>query len=112
MGLLTADGQADRDTMCVFSHIFAGQFYDDFNDYYQDAGVVQELLLQLFESAEQTSPQQKFLLICLQYDALFRTLPDPIWWISGNPALSELFAEGFLAHLQQLDQNTNEGGTL
>ena len=91
MDLLTADGQADRDAMLIFSHIFAGQ---------------------LFAASEQASPHQKFLLICLQYDAMFRDLPDPIWWISGNPTLSELFADGFLAHLRQLEKITSEGGPL
>ena len=47
----------------------------------------------------------KFLLVCLQYDAIYRTLPDPVWWISGNPAAAELFAEGFIARLKQLDQD-------
>lgn len=112
MGLLTADGQADRDAMLIFSHIFAGQLYDDLRDYCQDDEDARELLSQLFAASEQAGPHQKFLLICLQYDAIFRDLPDPIWWISGNPTLSELFADGFLAHLRQLEKITSEGGPL
>lgn len=112
MGLLTADGQADRDAVLIFSHIFAGQLYDDLQDYYQDGEDVRELLSQLFAASEQASPHQKFLLICLQYDAMFHDLSDPVWWLSGNPALSELFADGFLAHLRRLEEITSEGGPL
>ncbi len=112
MGLLDAGGQPDREAMLILSHVFAGQLYDDLSDYYQDAETVRELLSQLFSASEPASPHQKFLLICLQYDAMFRDLPDPIWWISGNPTLSELFADGFLAHLRQLEKITSEGGPL
>lgn len=108
MGLADADGQADRDVMVVFSNIFAGQFYDDLCDYYQDHEYVQELLPQFFDAAESAEPKQKFLLICLQYDGMFRDLPDPIWWISGQPEFAELFADGFLAHLKRLGEELKE----
>ncbi len=103
MGLADADGRADRDAMAVFSTIFAGQFYDDLRDYYQDPEYVRELLPQFFDAAEAAEPRQKFLLICLQYDGMFRDLPDPVWWISGQSEFTELFADGFLAHLKILE---------
>lgn len=112
MDLLDVGGQPDREAMLILSHVFAGQLYDDLNDYYQDAETVRELLSQLFSTSELASPHQKFLLICLQYDAMFHDLPDPVWWLSGNPALSELFADGFLAHLRRLEEITSEGGPL
>ena len=105
MGLADADGRADRDVMTVFACIFAGQFYDDLCDYYQDYTDVQELLTQMFDTAD---PRQKFLLICLQYDGMFRDLPDPVWWISGQPEFTELFADGFLAHLKMLEEAKEE----
>ena len=111
MGLADADGQADRDVMAVFSNIFAGQFYDDLCDYYQDHEYVRELLPQFFvefDEAENSDPNQKFLLICLQSDGMFRDLPDPIWWISGQPEFAELFADGFLAHLKMLEEAKEE----
>ncbi len=74
MGLVTAAGGPDRDVMTVFSGIFAGQFYDDLCDYYQDYEDVRELLTQIFDAAETAGPKQKFLLICLQYDGIFRDL--------------------------------------
>ncbi len=106
MGLTAADSSPDRDAMAVFSAIFAGQFFDDLCDYYQDYKDIQETIAQIFHTAEQADPRQKFLLICLQYDSIYRALPDPVWWISGSPAFAELFADGFLAHLERLSQNT------
>ena len=111
MGLAGADGQADQDAMAVFAHIFAGQFFDDLCDYYQNSGAVRDLLVQMLDSAETAEPKQRFLIICVQYDAMYRTLPDPVWWLSGSPAFAELFADGFLAHLQQLYQTMPEGET-
>ena len=106
MGLTTEDGFPERDAMAVFATIFAGQFFDDLCDYYQDYESVQDTIDQIFHTAEQADPKQKFLLICLQYDSIYRSLPDPVWWISGSPAFAELFAEDFLAHLKRLAENT------
>jgi hypothetical protein len=64
------------------------------------------VVAQRLHTAEQAGPAQKFLLICLQYDSIYRDLPDPVWWISGSPDFAALFAEGFLAHLKQLAENT------
>lgn len=105
MGLNDENGNPDRDALTICSQIFAGQFFDDLCDYFESYEDVRELILNLSESAENAAGKQKFLLVCLQYDAIYRTLPDPVWWISGNRAAAELFAEGFMAHLKQLDQD-------
>ena len=65
MGLTTEDGSPERDAMTVFGSIFAGQFFDDLCDYYQDFQDVQETIAQIFHTAEQAEPKQKFLLIAL-----------------------------------------------
>ena len=105
MGLTDEKGSPDRDAVSICSCIFAGQFFDDLCDYFESYEDVRELISNLSESAENAAGKQKFLLVCLQYDAIYRTLPDPVRWISGSPAAAELFAEGFIAHLRQLDQN-------
>ena len=64
-------------------------------------------MTQLFDAAETAESKQKFLLICLQYDGMFRELPDPVWWISGQPEFAELFADGFLAHDRKNDADGN-----
>lgn len=105
MGLADENGNPDRDAVAVCSCIFAGQFFDDLCDYFESYDGVRELITELSEAAETAEGKRKFLLVCLQYDSIYRTLPDPVWWISGNPIIAELFADGFLAHLIQLDQN-------
>ena len=104
MGLTDEAGKPDRDALAICSRVFAGQFFDDLCDYFESYEDVRELIEHLLESAAEG--KQKSLLVCLQYDAIYRTLPDPVWWISGNPDAAELFAEGFLAHLKLLEQNT------
>ena len=111
MGLVTAEGTPDRDAMTVLSGVFAGQFYDDLCDYYQNYTDVREMLDNLFDALERMSVEHRSLFICLQDNSMFRDLPAPIWWISGNPAFAESFADGFLARLRQLHQTTSEGGT-
>ena len=106
MGLTTEDGAPEQDAISVFSTIFAGQFFDDLCDYYQDDEQVREVVTQFFQTAEQADSRQKFLLICLQYDGIYRNLPDPVWWISGSPDFAALFAEDFLVHLRRLAENT------
>ena len=106
MGLTTEAGSPEQDAMAVFGSVFAGQFFDDLCDYYQDYENVQETIAQIFHTAERATPKQKFLLICLQYDSIYRSLPDPVWWISGCPDFAVLFAEDFLAHLKRLAENT------
>ena len=107
MGLATAEGTVERDAMAVFCNIFAGQFYDDLCDYYQDdPAEVRAALAPLLDGADTGDPHGKFLMICLQYDSIYRTLPDPIWWLSGSPAFAEFFADGFLAYLARLGEIT------
>ena len=105
MGLASSDGTVDRDAMAVFCCIFAGQFYDDLHDYHQnDPEAVQAALTHLVDGADTGDSHGKFLMICLQYDSIYRALPDPIWWLSGSPAFAEAFADGFLAHLRRLHE--------
>ena len=106
MGLALSDGTVDRDAMAVFCCIFAGQFYDDLRDYHQDdPETVKAALTHLVDGADTGDPHGKFLMICLQYDSIYRALPDPVWWLSGSPAFAEAFADGFLAHLKRLNEH-------
>lgn len=106
MGLALSDGTVDRDAMAVFCCIFAGQFYDDLWDYHQDdPETVKTTLTHLVDGADTGDPHGKFLMICLQYDSIYRALPDPVWWLSGSPAFAEAFADGFLAHLRRLNEH-------
>lgn len=102
MGLISAEGKPDRDALAVLSCVFAGQYFDDLCDYCQDLRDVRTGLSQFFEDTEQAAIKEQFLQICLQYDAICQPLPAPVWWISSNIDLIELFSLGFIEHLRQL----------
>lgn len=105
MGLVLFDGKADRNAMSAFSRVFAGQFFDSLCDYYQDLETVRSTSERLLEVSHGVEAKKKFLAICLEYDSIYRTLPDPVWWISGNLELVALFTDGFLAHLRELTKD-------
>ena len=102
MGLLTETGSAEASALAGLAHAFAGLLFDDLCDTCQDYAAVQAELRQLFEAAARAEPRQQFLLICLQYDRISQALPDPIWWISGNPGLAGDFAALFIEYLKNL----------
>ena len=85
MGLLRIDGSVDEATL---SRAYSGLLFDDLCDTCQNSCEITEILRRVYEAAEQAEPRQKFLLICLQYDALSQPLPNPIWWISGDSELA------------------------
>ena len=102
MGLLRIDGSVDEATLDALSRAYSGLLFDDLCDTCQNSCEITEILRRLYEAAEQAEPRQKFLLICLQYDALGQALPNPIWWISGSPALAGAFADSYVLHLKKL----------
>lgn len=102
MGLLSVSGDTEETALSTLSRVFAGLLFDDLCNVCQDYPTAQAELRQLFEAAEQVDPRQQFLLICLQYDRISLTLPDPIWWISGNPGLAGDFAVRFIGYLKNL----------
>lgn len=96
------DGSVDEATLNALSRAYSGLLFDDLCDTCQNSCEITEILRRLYEAAEQAEPRQKFLLICLQYDALSQPLPNPIWWISGDSELAGDFAERFICHLKKL----------
>lgn len=102
MGLLRIDGSVDEATLNALSRAYSGLLFDDLCDTCQNSCEITDILRRLYEAAEQAEPRQKFLLICLQYDALSQPLPNPIWWISGDSELAGDFAEHFICHLKKL----------
>lgn len=102
MGLFTADGTIAENNLMALSCAFAGALFDDLCDFYQEQREVLAVLRQLYENAACADPRQRFLLLCLQYDALSQPLPNPIWWISGDLELAGEFADQFICHLKKL----------
>lgn len=69
MGLLRIDGSVDEATLNALSRAYSGLLFDDLCDTCQNSCEITEILRRVYEAAEQAEPRQKFLLICLQYDA-------------------------------------------
>jgi hypothetical protein len=43
-----------------------------------------------------------YLYISLQYDRMRKPLPDPVWWLAGNPDAVQTFTRHFAAKLEYL----------
>ena len=102
MGLFDVDGNIDSGVMCVFSRVFAGLFFDDLCDFYdnpKDLTVIYNALSALYEKG---NFQHMLLLISIQYDYIRKPLPDPVWWLAGNTAAVNAFMVLFIKRLKAL----------
>ena len=109
MGLLEANGRPDADAIAVLARVYAGLLYDDLCETSLDAEQVRDVC-DRFESLREKGDAQKTLLyIFAQYDWMFGALPEPIWWIIGNPALVEPFVEGFVRRLSEFQMEGGDG---
>ena len=109
MGLLTEEGKPDREAMVVVSRLYAGAFYDDLYDFYNDMRSVNCVCRELIDLVDAEDARLPFLSICSAYDAIYRSLPAPIWWIAGNLEVAAQFAAGFLRRLSEF---TEESGVM
>lgn len=102
MGLLDENGRIEPRSMEVFTRIFAGLFFDDLCDYYDDRDKLRAIYRAFGELAEKRDHQHMLLLLSLQYDCLHKPLPDPVWWLSGHSEAVRHFMSGFLELLGAL----------
>lgn len=102
MGLLDKNGQIEPHNMETFTHIFAGLFFDDLCDFYDDCDKLVAIYHTFQELADKQDHQHMFLLLSLQYDYLRKPLPDPVWWLSGHSEAVKRFMSGFLNLLGSL----------
>lgn len=104
MGLLTVEGKPDLEAMAVVSRLYAGEFYDDLYDFYSDMRSVSSVCRELINLIDAEDARLPFLSICSAYDAIFRSLPAPIWWMAGNLEVAAQFAVGFLRRLSEFTE--------
>ena len=104
MGLLTVEGKPDLEAMAVVSRLYAGEFYDDLYDFYRDMRSVNSVCRELINLIDAEDARLPFLSICSAYDAIFRSLPAPIWWMAGNLEVASQFAVGFLRRLSEFTE--------
>lgn len=111
MGLLDTEGRADQDAVAVMARVYAGLLFDDLCESSPDMEHVCAICDRFEELRGTGDAQQILLYICLQYDALLRPLPEPIWWIVGNSALVEPFCESFVRRLREFQEEGGDVGS-
>jgi hypothetical protein len=105
MGLLTPDGKPDPYILPVFAGIFCAQFFDDMLETHDDRRVIR-VACQIFgELRARREYEDMLVFLCIQYDAMRRTLPDPVWHISGNRELIRAFMDSFASRLAELAED-------
>lgn len=103
MGVLRSCGDVNTEILQSLIQIFSGLFFDDLCDFYSDQGEVSNVVSAFLELASRKDCQNIFLLISLQYDAIRKPLPDPIWWLAGCASALSLFCLGFVERLAQMN---------
>lgn len=98
MGIIDKNGQLDREVMSAFAGIFAGLFFDDLCDYYDDAEDLLEIYGMFRAFYSKQDYQHMYLLISIQYDSIRKPLPDPVWWLAGNHAAVKEYMTLFMEH--------------
>lgn len=105
MGLIRADGGADREALAVMARVYAGLFYESLCEAESDRKRVCGVCRRLIGIEAEGDARQTLLAICMQYDAMMRPLPEPLWWIVGNRELVEPFVHSFANALAGFIQN-------
>ncbi|QNL44067.1 hypothetical protein H8790_11545 [Oscillibacter hominis] len=96
MGLLTSDEEPDASAVNVIARMYASLLYGHLCETLPGQDVAcRELIAR---AAKQDAPQ-KMLTLCSVYDAIYLSLPEPIWWISGDLKLASAFVDSFFAWL-------------
>jgi len=116
MGILQSDGSSNESILTSFTVIFAGLFFIDLKQFYDNTDNI-AILYNMFSALySKKHYSHMYLLYSIQYDYFRKPLPDPVWWIAGRPELITTFMNGFLAHLGRLIEESgilskyNEGG--
>lgn len=104
MGLLNTADEPELDAIAVMARLYAGLYDDDLCDYFSDLSDARAVCHKLAGRVSETDARPKFLAICTAYDAIYRALPEPVWWIAGNLELAAPFADGFLRRLAELSE--------
>lgn len=95
MGLLDEAGQLLKETLPVFAGIYAGLFFDDLCDRYDDWEPIQKLYHNFCFYHIHQDYEHMFLAYSLQCDLLRKPMPDPVWWLAGHREEVTAFMEAF-----------------
>jgi hypothetical protein len=103
---LTENGEISDTAVSQFAGIFSGLFFDDVFDCFSPTEAA-EICQAIVRMSPSDSCKRMYLYISLQYDRMRKPLPDPVWWIAGNPDAVRAFTRHFAEKLEYLaKQNT------
>lgn len=96
MGLVDKSGKVDPIVVESMGRMYAGLFYDQLCESYDSNEDVSAICVHMIERAKDATAKQILLTVSLQYDAMGRTLPEVIWWISGSADILPVFIVHFV----------------
>jgi hypothetical protein len=102
MGVTNETGEVSETVMKTFAEIFSGLFFDDVRDRTDDPRETQKLCECLESLTESGDSRRAYLFLSLWYDRMRKPLPDPVWWLAGNPEAVGAFMKRFVPRLGRL----------
>ena len=108
MGLLDDNGQPAEDAVGVLANVYAGLLFDDLSESSPDLEYVRQVSDRLTQLWNAGDIRNALLFLCVQYDGMLRTLPEPIWWIVGSQTLLTLFVGNFVEWFGRLVADMEE----
>jgi hypothetical protein len=102
MGVMNETGEISEAVMKAFADIFSGLFFDDVCEHTGNSGEARKLCERLELLAESGDLRRAYLFLSLWYDRMRKPLPDPVWWLAGNPAAVDAFMRYFAADFGRL----------
>ena len=105
MGLLSADGTPNEETIYMLAHVYAALFFDRLCDTNADMEKCVTICAELSRLLQTGSARELLLSICVQYDALLTPLPEPIWWSVGTPEIITPYVKEFVRQLSWLTKD-------
>ena len=110
MGILEPGGAIREERVAVLAQAYAALFFEQLCDTLSDMEKVAQLCAELDALEHAGNTRQMLLAICVQYDAMLRPLPEPIWWSVGNEALIDVFIRQFVRFLTGFLQGLDSTG--
>ncbi len=102
MGLCMPDGTPNEGALETLAQVYAALFFESLCDMSIDLVSAIQLCKKLAGLQQSDDIRHTLISICLQYDAMLCSLPDPVWWITGNEDMVKVYIRAFLHHLETL----------
>lgn len=101
MGLIQRDGAANGVALSALARVYAGLFFESLCDFHNDMESSFQICADLVELSAKANYHELLLAICMQYDSMRISLPEPVWWISGNDDLLPVYVIRFADCLKE-----------